>query len=195
MLSGPEIKRQIGLGAIVIKPFREEQLNPNSYDLTLGALFRVEMSHGKWMGHAWQMLDVNKQPVMWPVKPCDGEHFLQPGQLYLASTVEWTESHGFVPQISGKSSLGRLGIQVHQTAGFGDDGFKGRWTLEITVVHPVKIMAGMRIAQVCWFPLEGERMPYLGRYQGQQKAEPCKMWQDFITKEDETVQAEHEIDK
>ena len=83
---------------------------------------------------------------------------LQPGILYLASTVEYTETLRHVPIIQGKSSLGRLGLFVHITAGFGDVNFKGHWTLELAVIQPVKIYPGMKIAQICYHDIS--EMPY-----------------------------------
>ncbi len=80
---------------------------------------------------------------------------LFPGVLYLGCTNEYTENPVFVPEIRGKSSLGRLGVQVHQTAGFGDLGFKGHWTLEISVIHPVRVYPNIRFAQLAFYQPAG----------------------------------------
>lgn len=90
---------------------------------------------------------------------------LMPGVLYIASTVERTYTPKHVPYVDGRSSVGRLGISVHETAGRGDVGFNGRWTLEITCVHAVRVFAGMRIAQITFHEIVGPMQPYEGRYQ------------------------------
>jgi dCTP deaminase len=85
---------------------------------------------------------------------------------------------GLVPWLDGRSSVGRLGISVHSTAGRGDDGFFGRWTLEVSVVHPVRVYPGMKVGQVTFFDLRGERRPYRGKYQNQDAAVASKLWED-----------------
>lgn len=98
-------------------------------------------------------------------------YVLRPGVLYLGRTWERTYCEGFVPQINGRSSLGRLGVFCHVTAGLGDDGFHGTWTLEFAVVEPVIIYPWphrlSRMFQITFAPIVGERKPYSGRYQGQ----------------------------
>jgi len=81
---------------------------------------------------------------------------LYPHEFYLGVTEEYTETHAHVPFLEGKSSTGRLGIDIHATAGKGDVGFCGNWTLEISVKQPVKVYAGMPIGQLIYFPVEGE---------------------------------------
>src|SRR5262245_23842318 len=115
ILSGHEIRRQLG-AKIKIDPFDEANLNPNSYNLTL---------HNELMTYEEVVLDMRKaNRVRRLVIPDDGL-VLSPNQLYLARTVERTETHGYVPMIEGRSSIGRLGLFVHITAGFGDVGFCG----------------------------------------------------------------------
>jgi dCTP deaminase len=108
---------------------------------------------------------------------------LFPNTLYLGSTAEYTETHGFLPCLETKSSLARLGLSCHLSAGFGDHGFSNYWTYEITVVHPLRVYAGKRIAQIVYDTLVGEHAPYAGRYQDQDAAESkptaSKVWQDF----------------
>jgi dCTP deaminase len=154
MLSGFEIEKQVAKGNIDIFPFLTNQINPNSYDLRLSPNIAI---------YTTSPLD--------PKGDNDVEYFTiddrflaEPGVLYLGSTVEYTYTEAFIPQINGKSSNGRLGISVHATAGFGDIGFRGHWTLEISVVHPVYLYHGMRIAQICFFPINGLFTPYDGRY-------------------------------
>jgi dCTP deaminase len=81
---------------------------------------------------------------------------LNPGKTYLGSTLEYTETHQCVPFLEGKSSVGRLGIDIHATAGKGDVGFCNHWTLEISVSQPVRVYAGMPIGQLIYFMVEGE---------------------------------------
>ena len=101
---------------------------------------------------------------------------LIPGILYLGSTMEYTETYGFVPNIDGRSTTGRLGIEIHRTAGFGDNGFKGKWTLEITVTHPVIVYPGMEIGQLYYETIEGDiSMLYNGKYQNQQEVQAAKV--------------------
>ena len=87
--------------------------------------------------------------------PKDG-YIIQPGELYLGVTEEYTETHNSVPFLEGKSSIGRLGIDIHATAGKGDVGFCNTWTLEISCVKPVRIYAGMPIGQLIYFKIDGD---------------------------------------
>ncbi len=80
---------------------------------------------------------------------------MQPQQFYLGVTAEYTETHSHVPFLEGKSSTGRLGIDIHATAGKGDVGFCGNWTLEISVKLPVRVYAGMPVGQLIYFPVDG----------------------------------------
>lgn len=115
-------------------------------------------------------LDARKENPTFPQTIGEGGYVLVPGVLYLGRTVERTHTPHHVPKIGGRSSTGRLGINIHQTAGFGDVGFDGTWTLELSVIHPVRVYPNMRIAQLWLFEIssaldEGEL--YQGRYQGQ----------------------------
>lgn len=138
ILSANEIRQRISVGEIKIQDFDEARLGPNSYNLRLD-----------------EDLMVYKEAVLDPRQdnrtnivhiPAEGM-VLQPGQLYLASTMEYTETHGLVPMIVGRSSVGRLGLFVHVTAGFGDIGFSGRWTLELTPVRPSVCILGWNCAR------------------------------------------------
>jgi dCTP deaminase len=134
-------------GDIVIEPFDERRLGGNSYD--------VALSEHLLIYDAPQWLDCAEEA---PFTRCEigPEGFvLQPGQLYLGSTVEYTETHMHVPYLDGKSSIGRLGINIHATAGRGDVGFCNHWTLEITVAHPIKVYAGMPIGQLTFHEVAG----------------------------------------
>lgn len=131
-------------GAIVIDPFRREALGPNSYDVHLGNHLGVYMTSR--CGHLDAAEENNYELIL-----IDDDGFvLRPGTIYLAATEEYTETHEHIPYLDGKSSVGRLGISVHATAGRGDVGFCNHWTMEISVVQPVKIYAGMPIAQLTY---------------------------------------------
>jgi len=154
MLSGLEIKKRIGKD-IVIAPFNEDQVNPNSYNLRLDDTLKV---------YTGDYLDPKKENEFKTIKIPEEGLLLQPGELYIGSTIEYTESHGLVPCLSGRSSIGRLGINVHATAGFGDIGFCGTWTLEIFVVKPVMVYPKMKICQIYFEEVQGEYENYKGKY-------------------------------
>jgi dCTP deaminase len=104
---------------------------------------------------------------------------LLPGHLYLGATIEEVEAKGFAPLIDGRSSVGRLGMEIHISAGFFDDGFRGTATLEITVKRPLRVYAGVRVCQISFHRVEGERQPYVGKYTGQKKPKASGLWKDF----------------
>ncbi len=147
LLTDTEILKNIKSKRILVKPFKKECLGSNSYDVHLSKYLAV---------YEDAVLDAKKHnEIIHFTIPKEG-YVLQPGILYLGSTVEYTESHDHVPFLEGKSSTGRLGIDIHATAGKGDIGFCGYWTLEISVKQPVKIYAGMPIGQLIYFKVEGE---------------------------------------
>lgn len=171
MLSKSKIYEEIHKGTIVVTPFRHEYLNPNSYDLSLGDNIAV---------YSGEVLDTKSyNDVINSRIPEDGMTLL-PGELYLAHTQEYTETHGFVPILEGKSSLARLGLGIHVTAGFGDIGFKGQWVLEMTVVKPTIIYPGMRIGQISYHEVTGTlEDKYSGKYQNQMGARSSESHKDF----------------
>ena len=147
ILSDTRILEEIGKKTIIIKPYDREKLGTNSYDVHLGKNLAVYID---------KILDAKKHNEIKHFE-IPGEGFvLQPNELYLGVTDEYTETHAHVPFLEGKSSTGRLGIDIHATAGKGDVGFCGHWTLEISCKVPVKIYAGMPIGQLIYFPVEGE---------------------------------------
>lgn len=153
ILSDKEILRRIDKGEIVITPFDRACLGSNSYDVHLSEHIAV-YNHN--IDNPNAVLDSKVEPKLSHYKiPKDGL-VLHPGTLYLGSTVEYTETHNAVPFLEGKSSTGRLGISIHATAGKGDAGFCNHWTLEISVVEPVKIYAGMPIGQLIYFAILGD---------------------------------------
>jgi len=182
MLTGSQIKKEIEDGGIVISPFNEDQLNPNSYNMKLSSkllyytLKKTDEDYDKFVGY----LDSSENNEYKEINVPDTGLILKPGVLYLGSTFEWTESHSCIPMINGRSSLARLGLVVHQTGGFGDLGFKGNWTLEFSCIHPVKIYPNMEICQVCWFyPFGSLEIKYNGKYQGQDKPIPSKFFTEY----------------
>ncbi len=147
ILSDQLILKEIEAGTIVIEPFNRECLGTNSYDVHLGKHLACYTN---------RELDAKKHNTIEHFEiPKDG-FVLQPNTLYLGVTLEYTETHKHVPFLEGKSSTGRLGIDIHATAGKGDVGFCNTWTLEISATQPVKIYAGMPIGQLIYFVVEGE---------------------------------------
>jgi len=159
---------------IVIEPYCESQMNPNSYNLRLG---------DKLLVYAEDSLDMAKDnPTQELTIPEEGL-VLEPGRLYLGSTIEHTETYNLAPFIEGRSSIGRLGAQVHLTAGFGDNFHKGTWTLEITVVHALRVYAGVEVCQIGYAPITGvTNSEYKGKYQDQTGPRASQLWKDFQKK-------------
>src|SRR5262245_26714737 len=150
ILTGNEIKARMG-GDILIDPFNEEQLNPNSYNLRL---------HDELLVYEEIVLDMQR-PNRFRRYSIPPEGFiLHPNQLYLGRTVERTETHNLVPMLEGRSSVGRLGLFVHVTAGFGDVGFCGYWTLEMFAVQPVRVFPGVPICQIFYHEIRGKITEY-----------------------------------
>jgi dCTP deaminase len=150
ILTGEEIRRRLGTD-IEITPFIEENLNPNSYNLTL---------HHEVLTYEEVVLDMRKQNRYRSLIIPESGLVLEPNRLYLGRTVEHTETHNLVPMIEGRSSIGRLGLFVHVTAGFGDVGFRGYWTLEMFAVQPVRIYPGVQICQIFYHQLVGDVREY-----------------------------------
>jgi len=147
ILTDQRILEEIEKGGILIEPFRLENLGTNSYDVHLGRYLAMYRS---------QVLDARADnPIDEFMIPAEG-YVLQPGTLYLGVTEEYTETHNHVPFLEGKSSVGRLGIDIHATAGKGDVGFCNTWTLEISCTQAVRVYAGMPIGQLIYFSVEGD---------------------------------------
>ncbi|MCF8217756.1 MAG: dCTP deaminase [Bacteroidales bacterium] len=170
ILSGNDIKRRIGK-EIILDPYNESQLNPNSYNLRL---------HNKMMVYDNQALDMKaNNPASEITIPEEGL-LLETDKLYLGRTLEYTETNGLVPMLEGRSSIGRLGLFVHVTAGFGDVGFAGYWTLEIFCIQPVRIYADVEICQIYYHTLKGEPTLYeSGKYQNNSGIQTSQLYKDF----------------
>lgn len=157
MISRSAINKHLQDGTIQIAPTpTPELIGPNSIDLHIGDEMHT------LGGPPGSPLDPHDPPrlVAVPKDPDFNGWTLQPGVLYLSCTAELTYCAGLVPHLVGRSTAGRLGISIHQTAGLGDNGFRGRWTLEITVVRPVRIRPGDRLLQVAFSPcLNAEGQP------------------------------------
>ncbi len=173
ILTGTEIKERLGTD-IIIEPYTDKQLNPNSYNLTL---------HNELLVYEEIVLDM-KRPNRFKRTAIPPEGLiLKPNQLYLARTVERTETYNLVPMLEGRSSVGRLGLFVHITAGFGDVGFRGYWTLEMVAVQPIRIYAGVEICQIFYHTIEGGVTEYKSsKYQGNSDIQPSMLWKDFDQK-------------
>jgi dCTP deaminase len=140
---------------IVIEPFDTNALGTNSYDVHLApTLLTYKAEFDEW--HRPKPLDVLEARETAEVDIPPEGYVLKPGELYLGATLEYTESHEHVPILNGKSSLGRLGLSVHVTAGTGDVGFCNHWTLEMTVVLPLRIYAGMPVGQLMWYQTQSK---------------------------------------
>ena len=199
ILSDAAIKNAISSGYIEITPYNPEHINPCSIDLTLGDGIAV---YSNWV-ETWKNehqpkvqdgsrfisvdceLDVKKEPEVlnFKIDPDEGWLF-KPGIGYLAHTKERIRTSKYVPVLDGKSSIGRLFLKIHETAGLGDVGFDGQYTLEITVQHPIRVYPGMRIAQMRFLTIEGEVLhsyAQVGNYTGKSAtgAVGSKAWKQF----------------
>ena len=179
ILSGDEIQKNLGAN-IVIDPYDESRLNPNSYNLTL---------HNELMTYEEVVLDMRKANRVRRISIPPEGLVLSPNQLYLGRTAERTETHGFVPMIEGRSSIGRLGLFVHVTAGFGDVGFCGYWTLEMFAVQPIRIYPGVPICQIFYHNICGEVTEYKSdKYQNNHDIQPSMLFKELAPEEEEGPQ-------
>lgn len=176
ILTDKKILEHIQQGEIVIEPFRAECLGTNSYDVHLGKYLAVYRD---------RVLDARKHNKVDLFEIPEDGFVLEAGTLYLGVTEEYTETHNAVPFLEGKSSIGRLGIDIHATAGKGDVGFSNTWTLEISVVQPVRVYAGMPIGQLIYFKIDGNIENYYNRKQNAKynartdKPVESMMWKNF----------------
>lgn len=170
ILSGRRIRERLG-DEIVIDPFNPDQLNPNSYNLRL---------HDELVVYDAAVLDMRaSNPVSKLRIPPEGLE-LEPNRLYLGRTLEYTATDGVVPMLEGRSSIGRLGLFVHITAGFGDVGFRGYWTLEIFCVQPIRVYPGVQICQIFYHTIEGDYDSYEGgKYQNNTGIQHSMLYREF----------------
>jgi len=175
ILSGSEIRARLG-GDIGIEPFNEDQLNPNSYNLRL---------HDELLVYEEIVLDMKRanryRQIMIPPEGL----VLEPNKMYLGRTIEYTQTRNLVPMLEGRSSIGRLGMFVHITAGFGDVGFCGYWTLEMLAVQPVRIYAGVQVCQIFYHTVEGAITQYeSGKYQRNSGIQPSLLYKELNARDE-----------
>ncbi len=147
ILTDTRILEEMEKGTIKVVPYDRADLGSNSYDVHLGSTMALYVD---------EVLDAKKHNTIEYFEIPDEGIVLEPSKFYLGVTLEYTETHAHVPFLEGKSSTGRLGIDIHTTAGKGDVGFCGNWTLEISCKQPVRVYKGMPIGQLIYFPVDGE---------------------------------------
>lgn len=170
ILTGPEIKKQVEAKRITIEPFNSSQLNPNSYNFTLGKTMIVYRD---------RILDVHKDNPTISFEIPESGYTLEPDRLYLGHIAEVMGSNYYVPIIRGRSSIGRLGLFINITADLIDQGHKGQWTLQFHAVQPVTIYPGMMIGQVTFWAVEGMPMLYDGKYKNSRGPMASQGFKDF----------------
>ena len=185
LLSDKDIRAQIDAGRVVCEPYEPKMIQPSSIDVRLDKFFRV------FENHKYEVIDPSlEQPELTrEIEVKNNEHFiLHPGEFVLASTYEVvTLPDDIAGRLEGKSSLGRLGLLTHSTAGFIDPGFSGHITLELSNVAnlPVKLYPGMKIGQLCLIKLSSSAEHpygsalYGSRYQGQRGPTPSRSFLNF----------------
>lgn len=175
ILTGNQIQAELGRN-IMIDPFDQELLNPNSYNLRL---------HDELWVYEEVVLDMKKPHRHSKITIPPEGLVLNPQQLYLGRTIERTETHNLVPMLEGRSSVGRLGLFVHITAGFGDIGFKGYWTLEMFAVQPIRIYPGVAICQIFYHDIRGAVTEYRsGKYQDNKDIQPSYLYKELAPSPD-----------
>lgn len=171
ILTGNAIQRAMIYKNIDIQPFDVAQLGVNSYDLRLDSILKV---YTKPKDCPLDLKTISKEQLTSITIPESG-YMLKPDELYLGSTVEHTFTDMYVPLIETRSSLARAGLSSHVSAGFGDIGFNGKWTLEITVIRPLIVYPNIRVAQIYYLKPEGLiEHKYKGRYQNQSEVTQSK---------------------
>ncbi|MDY0810503.1 dCTP deaminase domain-containing protein [Kitasatospora purpeofusca] len=155
ILTGPEIVRRVREGLITIEPFNPGHVNPNSYNYLLGPTLCVHRTHA---------IDAHTDHPLDEVTIPDGGIVLEPGRVYLGTTVETVGSGNVVPHLIGRSSMGRLGVFVEFSAEMGNLGAVHRWTLEIEAVQRTRVYAGDRVGQIFFCEAQGEVREYDGHF-------------------------------
>lgn len=171
ILTGEEIRRVRAEGGLVIEPFDDAMINPNSYNFRLGDSLTVYLD---------AELDPRRPPTVASIPIPPEGYVLQAGQLYLAHTMERLGGLSYVPTFAARSSVARMGVFVHLSAGLGDIGFVGQWTLQLYAVHATRIYPGMQIGQMMWWRPQGRIEHYEGKYQFSMGAQPSLAWRDSV---------------
>lgn len=189
ILTKEAIEREIARGRIEVEPLEPELFNPNSVNVRLHEkllVYDVDRANpvtrllrrllpetlSDTLGLPPSEIDLEKIPSAREITIPEKGLVLQPGKLYIGSTVERTYSPYHVPLYEGRSSMARVGLESHVCAGWGDVGFNGQWTLEIRVTYPTRVYPDMEIGQVGFIEVEGDIEPYgseeyASRYQNQ----------------------------
>ena len=170
ILTGNEIIHEHKCGRITIEPFREEQVNPNSYNFRLNNVLRVYQTFP---------LDPKINNPYDDLAIPESGFVLQPKTLYLASTIEKMGSEYYAPTYSARSSIARLGLFINLSASLGDIGFVGNWTIQLYSIHSLKVYAGMNIGQIMWWKPKGKIILYCGKYQGSQGPQSTLIYKDY----------------
>lgn len=185
ILSDQDIRAEIDAGHIEIDPFDPEMIQPSSIDVRIDSQFRV------FQNHRYQVIDVKQQmdDLTDLIQVHGDEPFvLHPGEFVLGSTLEWVKLPlDLAGRLEGKSSLGRLGLVTHSTAGFIDPSFTGHLTLELSNLAnlPITLYPGMPIGQIAFFRLSSPALSGYGsderrsKYQGQRGPTPSRYWENF----------------
>jgi dCTP deaminase len=188
ILSDRTIREEIKAGRVVIDPFDDDMVQPSSVDVRLDRYFRVFLNHTMPVIDLKKNLEELTRLVEIDAEDPDRTFILHPGEFVLGSTLERVAlPHDTVGRIDGKSSLGRLGLLIHSTAGFIDPGFDGHITLELSNVAslPITLYPGMKIGQISFLRMTtAADVPYgakqLGsKYQGQRGPTPSRYWENF----------------
>lgn len=170
-LTGSEILKRMEQGDIIIKPFNREQLNPNGYNLRIG---------NKLLVYKNEILDMKEENETEEIIIPEDGLLLIPGKIYLGSTVEYTETYNLVPMMEGRSSTGRLGLDIHICAGCGEVTFRGNWTLELRCVQPIRIYPNTEVCQLTYDTICGTPdIEYTGKYQDSHDVMASKLYEDF----------------
>ena len=175
ILTWESIKEEVRKGRIKIDPFKDELLNPNSYNFRIDKKI-VVYKYDKY-------IDLSNIPQIEEIDFPDSGLLIKPNTLYLGCTFEKMGSDFFVPFIEGRSSTGRIGLFVHITAPLGDIGFYGQWTLQLHSTVPVIIYPYQRIGQIMFFKTEGKIKLYNGKYQSSEGPQWTRIYKDFVNNE------------
>jgi len=173
ILTGEKIKEEVGKKRITIHPFREKQLNPNSYNFTLGKTLKVykEKTLNPKIKNEVKIIKIPAKGLV-----------LKPDKIYLGHTTEIMGSNYYVPIIRGRSSTGRLGLFIHITSDLIDIGSINQWTLMLHPVQKIRIYPNMLIGQVTFWKVDGKINLYNGKYQGSIGPRESEIYKDFIIK-------------
>ena len=170
ILSGKEIIKRIGK-EIIIEPFFPHRVGPNSYNLSL---------HQDLYVYESEILDMKKPNTVRKITIPEDGMILEKHTLYLGRTNEYTKTNHYVPMLEGRSSIGRLGLFIHITAGFGDVGFAGYWTLEMYCIQPIKVYRDVELCQIFYHTIQGDYNLYSSsKYQNNTGVQPSLLYKDF----------------